>query len=236
MSSQEIIILHGWGANKSRFIKLQEQLLESGIYSKIPDLPGFGESTQLKYPWNIDNYVAWLDIYIGNRREVILVGYSFGGQIAVAYSLKYPQKIAKIILVAPAAIRKTTSQLSPKYLITKIGKFVFNLPILNIFDQLIRKYWYKLVGNPDYYIASPIMRQTMQKIITADLSNRLSEIQKPVLLLWGSNDKSTPFIQAQIYLNNMSNCRLVEYPNADHYFIYNQTEKVIDDIMKFITE
>ena len=123
MSSQEIIILHGWGANKSRFIKLQEQLLESGIYSKIPDLPGFGESTQLKYPWNIDNYVAWLDIYIGNRREVILVGYSFGGQIAVAYSLKYPQKIAKIILVAPAAIRKTTSQLSPKYLITKkIGR------------------------------------------------------------------------------------------------------------------
>ncbi len=234
MITPKIIILHGWGANKSRFLKLQEQLLQHKLSVDVPDLPGFGETPPLKNPWDLDDYVDWLNTYIGDQNEVILIGHSFGGQIAIAYTLKYPKQIIKIILVAPAAIRKTSSKLQPKYIVTKIGKIIFTLPLLNVVNQRIKNYWYRLIGNPDYYKASPIMKLTMQNIISTDLTDRFSEINNPVLLLWGKNDQSTPFKQSQIYIKKIPNCQRIEYPNTDHYFIYRQTEKVVNDIVRFI--
>ena len=59
---KDIILLHGWGQNIEMMKPLGDKL-SSKFKITIMDLPGFGESSEPKYAWSLDDYKEMIELF-----------------------------------------------------------------------------------------------------------------------------------------------------------------------------
>ena len=64
-----------------------------------------------------------------------------------------------------------------------------------------------------------------------------SLLPMPVLLIWGEKDTYiTPLERAKEIALEIPNAKLVVIPNAGHLALYTKTEKVIDELMQYVSK
>ena len=85
-----ILILHGWGSCAQNWQRVKDGLEGGGYRVYLSDLPGFGKGPALEKTWLTEDYVNWLNEYCekNNLSQFFLIGHSFGGALAVKFSLK----------------------------------------------------------------------------------------------------------------------------------------------------
>lgn len=214
-SGPAILVLHGWGSNSEKWQKIGDLLVNSGMKVIIPDLPGFGKSQEPFEPWGLDNYCHFIERFISvlDLDKFYLLGHSSGGSIAVKYCLKFPERIEKLFLVAPACIRKKTFQ---KKILATFAK-IFKIFSFLSFYCSIRKLFYKfLVRRSDYPYTEGLMKETYLKIIKEDLSDILEQIQIPTIIIWGKKDKIKRIKEAYLIKKKIKNSKLEIILKASH--------------------
>ena len=223
-----LLILHGWGSRSDNWQKVGEALAKNGIKVVIPDLPGFGQSDKPLTAWNLDDYCDFVEEFVRvlNLDKFYLLGHSFGGEIAIKYSLKFPEKIDKLFLVSASCIRTRDLKKKLLYIISKIFK-VFS------FIPLLRKAFYRfVVGKSDYLSTQGVMRDTYLKIIAQDLSGVLSKVQVPTVVIWGEKDNITPLNDARVINQKIKGSKLEIIPNVGHDLNLKTPEKLSEAISK----
>jgi len=227
------IILHGWNSGSDRWVVEAEKIAEKGFQVIVPDLPGFGESSRLDTPWRVNDYLKWLEDFTAELKlqEFYLLGYSFGGAVAAKMTVKYPQRVQKLFLVASAVIRKKTAQKEASAGIAKFIKLFQFLPFYPLFRKAVYKF---IIRKSDYVYAEGIMKETYLNVISDDVSYKLSFIKVPTVIIWGDKDQSVPIEDAHIINRKIKNSKLVIIPGADHLLHKKMpellAEKVIDNI------
>ena len=95
----ELVLLHGWGMNQGVWQLVQPELtfLYSGSVRSI-DLPGFGNSNSCPSPYNLHDAAEIVSEQLSPGS--ILMGWSLGGLFALYIAKHWPNKVAKVILVA----------------------------------------------------------------------------------------------------------------------------------------
>lgn len=69
------------------------------------DLPGFGDSGSLPRPHRLEDYAdALAALLAGLGERPVVVGHSFGGMVAVDLADRHPERVAGLVLVAPAGL------------------------------------------------------------------------------------------------------------------------------------
>ena len=119
-----------------------------------------------------------------------------------------------MILVDSAGIKKRLSFLSRiKIKIYKLKKWWYKLTKNVVkFNNLINN-----SGSYDYKMASPVMKQTLVKVINEDLKPYLKKIEVETLIIWGRDDKETPIKDALIMNKLIKNSGLVTLENTGHF-------------------
>lgn len=210
---EAVLLLHGWGANLKSFSNLINQLKVK--YRVIAfDYPGFGESSELKKSFTVDDYV---DVTIKlieklGITKLILIGHSYGGRIIIKLNSRkeLPFSITKNVLIDAAGLKdKKDIRTNFRIKLFKILKrIVYLLPI----DKKIKEQFeYKLkakFGSKDYTNASKVMQETLVKSVNEDLTHLLHYMRE-TLLIWGDNDNVTPVWMANVMKDNISNSGLV---------------------------
>lgn len=97
------LMIHGLGGNLTHW---NNNFIENQHCIAI-DLPAYGLSTVKNFQPKtdlLDFYAKTIIAFIDKRKlkNVVLMGHSMGGQIAIVTALKYHKSIKKLILVAPA--------------------------------------------------------------------------------------------------------------------------------------
>jgi len=104
------ILLHGFGANEFSWREVVGPLSEHGRVIAY-DRPGFGLTSRPMpgewsglNPYSVQGNVELLDGLIDELgvEKAILVGNSAGGEVAAAYALEHPDRVAGLVLVDPA--------------------------------------------------------------------------------------------------------------------------------------
>lgn len=54
------------------------------------------------FPGDLDERMAKLEAVLGQGRDHVLIGSSFGGLMAALYACRHPSRVKKVILLAPA--------------------------------------------------------------------------------------------------------------------------------------
>ena len=170
-------------------------------------------------------------------KNMILIGHSFGGRIAIKYAARYPEKVDKLILTGAAGIKhKLTVKQKALFILTKIGKVFFSLPVINHFQKPVYNIFSKIARSrkKDYYNASPRMKEIMKNVLVEDLTDYLGKIKTPTLLVWGKEDKTTPLADGEIMKFKIQNSKLKVIEDANHSLPYQKAEEFADIVGKFI--
>ena len=103
-TARPVILLHGMTASADNFRELMAGLADKH-WLIAPDLPGFGESEETK-PYRIPHLVEWLAAFRDalDLPPAIVLGHSFGGALATAYAVTYPEDVLGLFLMAPAVL------------------------------------------------------------------------------------------------------------------------------------
>lgn len=223
---KKILILHGWAYDLSKWNKLVLMLKEGGIEVEVLRIPGLtAESNEV---WDLDKYCDWLDKIIKKEnRKIILLGHSNGGKMALSYTLKYPEKIDKLILIDSAGVYHKGIGLRIK---RTIFKFLAKIGKNFTKSETLRSLLYIFAREKDYREAPLNMRKTMANLVSVDLIDRLNQINIPTLIIWGEKDKLTPLKDAFLMKEKIKNSKLNIIKSADHSPMYSHTEEVANII------
>lgn len=220
---KDIVLLHGWGQNIAMMQPLGNELSNCRI--TILDFPGFGESEEPKESWTVEDYSNLLHELLTELKikNPILIGHSFGGRVAIYYASKYP--VEKLALFGSPCIRHKRKSMKEKTL-----KFAKKVPGMRKISEIAKKY----VGSTDYKNASPIMRDTLVKVINQDLSDCARKIECPTLLIWGTLDEAAPIEDARELEKLLKDGALIELAGCTHYAYLEALPRVVSILKKFI--
>lgn len=225
-----ILILHGWGRN------LQDWLPTTQFLSKtykviLADLPGFGGSP---LPSNkimdLYDYSDWLESLLHKLglNQIILVGHSFGGKIAVVASVTNIN-IKKLILVDPSGV-------PDKNLSAKIKEVLFQLtqPLNNILPSTIKKLLFNIIASSDYKNANSGLRQVLKKILKQNILSEASNISIPTIIIWGSEDKDVPVQLAKVLKSKIKDSLIRIVWGAGHHPHLEKPDKFQEILSDYI--
>jgi len=232
MSKYPLLILHGWGSNSIRWQKVVKLLKEKGVQVQVLDLPGFGIVPSPEKPWTREDYLNWILQKIKEKKwkKFNLLGHSFGGGLSVKIAANYPEKIEKLILCAPAIIRRKSPKTYFFYWLAYLGKKIFSFPGLKSFQPYAQRLIYKLAGSRDYYVADGTMKETMKKLHEENLQVFLEKIKTPTLIVWGEKDDILPVKDAYELKEKIKGAKLRIIAKAKHS-LHRETPEELAEII-----
>ena len=214
------LILQGWGTNLSLYQALGEHLAER-MRVLIPELPGFGQTPEPPEPWDAADYAAFTleFLRVMGVERCHLIGHSNGGRIilCIASSPHPGLTLDKLVFLDSAGVvpEKTAKQRRQQRLFRLVRS------LLKPFPGALEKYR-QSHGSADYRSASPLMRQTLVKLVNRDLRELMPGIREPSLLIWGTADTDTPLWMGKVFAEKIPDAGLVEVPGAGHYAYLEQ--------------
>jgi pimeloyl-ACP methyl ester carboxylesterase len=238
-----LVLLHGFGGNSLQWIPNIATLSQTYQVYALDNIYDHGRSIYSREMESSYDYVAWLDevftnLELGN--EIHLVGLSYGGWLTSQYAMYYPERLAKIVLVAPAA---TVLPLNSEWLKRAV---LSSLPH-RYFAKSFMSWLLEDYVNQDAESSKMIDEWTEEAYVGARsfklkslvhptvLSNaEWSQITTPTLFLVGENEKIYAAQEAVKRLNSVApSIETIIIPNAGHDLTIVQAELVNAKILEF---
>src|SRR5690349_8810079 len=92
---RDVVLLHGWGYSSRIWDALAERLARR-FRVHVPDLPGYG-SAPASEPYTLE---ALADaVARAAPRRCHVVGWSLGGEVALAWALHAPRQVVRLALI-----------------------------------------------------------------------------------------------------------------------------------------
>ena len=235
-----ILLLHGWGSNITLFDGIVKTL--STHYRVVAlDMPGMGQTGEPRTSWCVDEYVDFVMKFIAKMgiESCAVLCHSFGGRVLLKMNArlnksgdKKPFSITKVVLIDAAGIKPEKSMKQKISLrIYKMARGFMSLrPLKAMYPDAI-DYMRKKRGSADYNSATPIMRETLVKVVNEDLRYLLPEIKVPTLLIWGDQDTATPLSDARIMEQEIPDAGLVVVEGTGH-FSFLENAPLVHNVLK----
>jgi pimeloyl-ACP methyl ester carboxylesterase len=211
-----LVMLHGWGQNLQSLQPMGE-LLATRSQVHIIDLPGFGKSSPPPEDWDTEQYAERIYQYLDRQgiAQADMLGHSFGGRVSIRLAHKYPQQVRSITLINSGGLqRQRTLQQSLRSQWVRNLRNAFKISPLYR-DQLLT--WHSQKYGSRDYLNAGVLKGTLVKTVSEDLTELANQISIPVLLLWGETDTETPVEMGHRYHQLFANSELITIPNRDHF-------------------
>lgn len=211
-----VLLLHGGGTDSALLSwgpVIGPLAAEHCIYA--PDWPGYGESDRPRIPYTMEWYIAFLrDLLdaLGIERAT-LVGVSMGGGIALGFSLAWPARVSKLVLVDSYGLQSTVPMHALGYLLAHLrplsaaswellswSRGVVRSSLARLFhdptvipEELVDEVWEE-VRKPDagYAFRSFQRSELRWDGLRTVYLDRLRELHTPTLLIHGAEDRLVP--------------------------------------------
>jgi pimeloyl-ACP methyl ester carboxylesterase len=229
-----IILIHGFCSSTLVWSNVFLRIADAGFRVIAPDLLGYGYSAKPRdFDYTIKaqaRMVAGLLKQLGLNRAT-LVGSSYGGAVAAAIALDYPDRVEKLVLVGPVTNNEPT-----KYMLMRlfgsplIGDILSPLVVGS--RRLLRLRMKRVYDRHEcvlderrvYARHLPLRAAATHRAIIrtvrrwdADRIQRDAHlISQPTLLLWGENDSEVPLHDSEQLQNRIEDSRLVVFRKCGH--------------------
>lgn len=245
-----IVILHGWSLEpelQDRWQPLIKLLQTAGYQAQYLSLPGFDKP--LKSSWDLNDFRDYVLKQTTQYKQLVLLGHSFGGQLAVRVAASQPNNLQGLVLIGPAGIVdqnplkklkrtvfKTTAVVGKKILGSKQANSEksSSVSVTQPLRALSKKLLYKLARETDYLQAPPVLKESMAKILKDEVLEDLPQIKLPTLIIWGDKDRYTPIKHSAIFATHLPHTQLKILEQEGHRPYYTQPETVCNHINYFI--
>ncbi|AFZ07797.1 alpha/beta hydrolase fold protein [Oscillatoria nigro-viridis PCC 7112] len=238
-------MLHGFLGEKTCWLPLIE-LLPSQFRCISLDILGFGESSQPEIRYDIAVEVAFVRQVVEqlNIEPCCIIGHSFGGWVASAYSLKYPNSVSSLVLAAPDGIRDDTfcgqyDALRPLLWETPAVDWVLQLakPFASLAGkseqlQQISGWRRELMSQP---VARSFLMSRMRPEDAVDtVEKEIHKLQIPTLVIAADSHETIPLWHCETCANEIPGAELAIISNATHGLPQTQAQTMAKLICNFL--
>ncbi|HQM15713.1 MAG TPA: alpha/beta hydrolase [Candidatus Woesebacteria bacterium] len=191
--------------------------------------------------WSLDEYAQYVLSCLSKESNVVILGHSFGGQLAVRVAVTHPSWLKGLILIGPAGIvDRSWPKIFKRSLFS--GLSIFGKKLLlgagvsssHSFYQSMRQLFLQLAGATDYRLSSTLMKKTMNKVLSTEILNDLDDIDLPSLIFWGTRDRFTPVKHASLFASRLSHSHLVILEGDGHRPYFTQPDMLLSHISHFL--
>ncbi len=228
-----VLLLHGFTSHINTVSGLVPYLEKAGIDFEMPVLRGHGSRFEdlegvTHADWYTDAERALIDLW---RRvdQVVIVGFSMGGLVALELAIRHADKLAGLVTVA-AALK-------------------FKDPLAKYARQFssLKRYW----PNPNSIIdeARAAKNRNYKMFPTEtfaslydysrEITRRLREVHVPIRILQSKNDQIVSPVSASILYEKVSSPRreISWYHRSGHALMQDmEAEEVFRDVMEFVLD
>jgi pimeloyl-ACP methyl ester carboxylesterase len=230
-----IIILHGLMGGLGNFEGFISHFPKLGYKIFMPELPIYTASifdTNVKYFAKfINNFIKFLKL-----EKVILVGNSLGGHVGLLHAKLFPEYTKALVLTGSSglyenAMGDTYPKRGDYNFIKKKTEDVFYSP--NIATKEVVDEVFKSVNDRTKVIKILAMAKSA---IRHNMAKDLPNIETPIALIWGENDKVTPPEVAIEFNNLLPDSKLYWIKKCGHAPMMEHPDQFNEIIKKWFTE
>ncbi|PWR19186.1 alpha/beta fold hydrolase [Zavarzinia compransoris] len=242
-----ILCLHGSGPGASGYSNFKGNMTAfaaAGHHVLVPDYLGFGLSDMPEdVEYSTDLHVPAMKELVDalGVTQVVPIGNSLGGAIALQFTLTYPGLVPKLILMAPGGLQEPQEYAFSMPGVLRMLQFVSNRPFeIDDFRDLLGHLVHDLKHITDeavderYPVAlrQPIpVYASMRVGVYAD---RLHEIACPVLAFWGTHDKFLPVAHAQILAEKLPQAKVILSNQCGHWVMIEDRDYFNAECIAFL--
>lgn len=261
-SATPLLLLHGFG---SALTQWQENLLPLSrshpVYAL--DLVGFGGSEKAAANYSVGFWVEQVyefwRTFIG--RPIVLIGHSLGALVALTAAVAHPDMVQNLVLLTLPAARQELLTGRFQALAGKLeGVFMTSLFTQLVFYFIRRPRVIRAVLRTVYVNRERVTEELVQRFLQpgfdrgavralsrltkartrSDFARAtkelLAEVQVPILLIWGANDRVIPLTWGRQLPVLNPQLKLVEIPDAGHCPYDECAESVNAEILSWLAE
>jgi pimeloyl-ACP methyl ester carboxylesterase len=216
LAGSATLLLHGFGANTRTWSRTLDLWSADGTAVAF-DRPAFGLSERPlgPFPRGANPYApnAQVAAAVGildalELERAVLVGHSAGGTIALQTALQHPERVAALVLVAPAVYAGGGSPTWARPLLqtpqlSRVGPLIARQFGGEQGEAFLRASWFNPALLDDEVLAAyrhPLQVENWDRALwelvkasaESDLAARLAEVRVPVLIITGAQDSIVP--------------------------------------------
>ena len=237
-----VVLIHGFSVPAFLWDPTFAGLVEAGFRVLRYDLFGRGTSDrpdtvydQALFDRQLGELIQALDLGLA----VDLVGLSMGGAIAVGFTAQHPERVRKLALIDPAGFPMPESLGAKLVRVPWLGEWLFDLLSERLIVAGLAKDFY-VRGKLDEFAARyrvqmqyrgfkrALLSTLRHGPITAmaDAYHQVGRQTRPVLLIWGREDRIVPFSISEKVRAAIPHVEFHPIDNAGHIPHYEQPEVV----------
>ncbi|MFK7975603.1 MAG: alpha/beta fold hydrolase [Halioglobus sp.] len=226
-----VLFLHGSGPGASGYSNFKgnyQAFVDAGYRCIIPDLIGYGFSDK---PNDVDHPLSFFvecieqTLDVAGVEKCTIIGNSLGGAIALGLAFDSPHRVEKLILMAPGGLSEL-----PEYQAMPGMQKVFS--VFGSGEEVTHDVMKDLFATglmhnaelaTDALVAERMqIMQIMNGHVMATmqvpvLTDRLHELECPVLGFWGMNEKMMPENGIMAMAKNIKTLRLILVTECGHW-------------------
>jgi haloalkane dehalogenase len=229
----------------------------------VPDHIGCGLSDKpddARYDYTLSRRVADLEALLDHLdlgKSITLVGHDWGGMIAMAWAVRHPDRVARIVLMNTAAFHLPEGMRMPASIAfvrnTRLASFCvrrFNLfsrgaswlaPARRL-PREVRDAYCAPYDSPEHRIATLRFVQDIPLVPGDAAYDTVSEVQAglgrfaetPVLLLWGEKDFVFRPDVLSIFEETWPHAETQRFPRAGHYVLEDAGAEIAPRVREFL--
>jgi (E)-2-((N-methylformamido)methylene)succinate hydrolase len=243
-SGESVTLVHGVGSNLESWDNVVPALAARFRVLRY-DLRGHGQSGKPPGPYALDDFVEDLRTLLDACSVDVtrLVGFSFGGLIAQAFTLRYPDRVRRLALLATVAGRTPAERRAILARAEALGAGGATGTVEAALER-----WY----TPEFRAAHPeIITQTRERVLRndptgyaaayrvfaeGDLLEHLHRIRCPTLIATGEHDSGSRPDMAQRMHETIPGSQLVILPRYRHALLVEAAADVAELLRDFLVE
>ena len=249
-SEKSLVLIHGFGANKDNWLELAKKF-DGKYHLIIPDLIGDGDSSKpLGINYTIENQTKMLHKFLTKftDKNLVLVGNSMGGQIALNYAYHY--SIDSLVLIDSMGLQVEKSYVD-KLGVKKLEEMYLNVCSIEKMQKMVEIGFSKPPYIPDVILehltqekckVSELDRHKYKGIIDKnlnildDITLKAQKIDIPTLIIWGDEDKIISVKNAYALHEHMKESQLVILKGIGHMPMIEEPEVTAKHIINFLND
>ncbi|MGI9579554.1 MAG: alpha/beta fold hydrolase [Microthrixaceae bacterium] len=252
-----LLLLHGIGDSSVSWLPVMDGLAEN--YRVIaPDLLGHGESDKPRADYSaaaFANGMRDLLEVLGVERATV-VGHSLGGGVAAQFAYQYPDRVERLVLVAPGGVDRHVSvllriaaapmsELTVPLIHTPPGRLVVRLGTnllkmvghdLSVDADELKRVLDGLPEDGAFDAFTRTLRAVVdwrgQVVTMRDRVYLASMI--PMMITWGTKDGVIPPAHAEHLAESCPHATVSMYEGAGHFPHHVDPERFVDEVTEFI--
>lgn len=249
-----VLLIHGLGGSLEDWI-LNAEVLAKHHRVYALDLVGSGHSDKPSASYSFSYMAQFVKDFMEAERidRASLIGHSLGGGISLQFSIQFPSKVEKLVLVGSVGLGQQVTLLLRVLTLPIIGRLLarpsrkgtanFLKECLYdstlVTDELI-DFGYNLASLPGAQDAFLSTVRTlgnirgMRKDVLRPILDNLSAITVPTLIFWGQQDRILPVAHAQVAKDKMPDTQLKIFDHCGHFPQLERPEEFNSIVLNFL--